>query len=172
MFNILLQCIYIHEATYVEISCLVLIQFLILVVISLVLFMIAPPIGNIVTQRDLSCATRSCWTVTLLEPCWKLNCIWTLLIVLSHLIWTPLKFVPPPEQISWTHSETFVPTVHVDQPQEGRSVHVNSHEVTTKDISGVYSDISKTLNDWFPPVRLSWPYTAFAHNVCGNECSM
>ena len=56
--NILLHCIYIHEsawkAAYVERSWLVLIQFLILVV--LVLFMIAPLIGNIVSQRDLSCA--------------------------------------------------------------------------------------------------------------------
>ena len=64
---------YIHEATYVEISCLVLIQFLILVVISLVLFMIAPLIGNIVTQRDLSCAQRIWWTVMLQKSCWKLN---------------------------------------------------------------------------------------------------
>ena len=45
------------KAAYVERSWLVLIQFLILVV--LVLFMIAPLIGNIVSQRDLSCAKRS-----------------------------------------------------------------------------------------------------------------
>ena len=63
------------KAAYVERSWLVLIQFLILVLIFLVLFMIAPLIGNIVTQRDLSCARRSWWTVTLLEPRWKLNCI-------------------------------------------------------------------------------------------------
>ena len=30
------------------------------------------------------------------------------------------------------YSENFVPTV--DQPQEGKSVHVNGHEVTIKDI--------------------------------------
>ena len=39
-----------------------------------------------------------------------------------------------------THSEKFVPTV--DQPQEGKSVHVNGHEVTTKNISGVHGGIS------------------------------
>ena len=50
---------------YVEISCIVLVQFLILVVIILVLLMIEPLIGNIVTQRDLNCARRSWWTVTL-----------------------------------------------------------------------------------------------------------
>ena len=61
---------------YVERSCLVLIQFLILVVITIwVVFMIASLIGNIVTQRDLSCARRSYWTIMLLEPCWKLNFI-------------------------------------------------------------------------------------------------
>ena len=74
MFNILLHCIYVYEsvwkAAHVERSWLLLIQFLILVV--LVLFMIAPLIGNIFSQRDLSCARRRWWTVTLQEPCWKL----------------------------------------------------------------------------------------------------
>ena len=60
------------KAAYVERSCFLLVQFLTLVVIMLVFFMIAPLIGNIVTQRDLSCAQRSCWTVMLQEPCWKL----------------------------------------------------------------------------------------------------
>ena len=43
----------------------------------------------------------------------------------------------------WPHSEKFVPTV--GQPHEGKSVHVNSYEVTIKDISGVHSGISR---DW------------------------
>ena len=51
---------------------------------------------------------------------------------------------PPPPKIGspqnsflkniLTHSEKFVPTVQ--QPYEGKSVGVNVHEVTTKDISG------------------------------------
>ena len=49
----------------------------------------------------------------------------------------PPKLVPPPlEQIFLTYSEKFVPTV--DQPHQGKSVHVNSHEVATKDISDVH----------------------------------
>ena len=43
------------------------------------------------------------------------------------------------------HSEKFVPTV--DQPHEGKSVHVNGHEITSKDISSVHS-VSRKLNDW------------------------
>ena len=93
-----------------------------------------------------------------------INCPVTFNLDPPKIILFPLK------QIFWTHSEKFVPTV--DQPQEGKSVHVNSHEGSTKDISGVHGGISRKLNDWFPPVCLSWPYTVFAHNVCGNECSM
>ena len=58
-----------------------------------------------------------------------------------------------------THSEKFVPTVQ--QPYEGKSVGVNGHEVTTKDISGVHRGVSRKLNDWFPSVCLGLPYTAF-----------
>ena len=47
------------------------------------------------------------------------ECVWGL----SRLIWTPLKLVPTGMNI-WTHSEKFVPTV--DQPHQGKSVHVNS----------------------------------------------
>ena len=71
-------------------------------------------------------------------------------MLLSHLIWTPLKLVPPGtifSAIFWTHSEKFVPTV--DKPHQGKSVHVNSHEVTSKDISGVQSGISRKLSHYF-----------------------
>ena len=56
-------------------------------------------------------------------------------------------------------------------------MHVNSREVTTKDISNVDSGISRKLNDWFPSVCLSWPYAVFAtivnmymetNSVCGS----
>ena len=40
---------------------------------------------------------------------------------------------------------------------EIKSVQVNSHEVTTKDISGV----NKGMSDWFSSVCLSCPYTVF-----------
>jgi len=42
--------------------------------------------------------------------------------------------------------------------------HSQAHEdlILTKDISGVYSGVSSKLNEWFPSVCLSWPYTAFA----------
>ena len=46
-----------------------------------------------------------------------------------------------------------VPTV--DQPDQGKSVHVNGHEVTTNDISGVHRGISRKLSDWFSSVCLS-----------------
>ena len=52
------------------------------------------------------------WSAKMCECVWGLSC----------LIWTPLKFVPPGMNI-WTHSENFVPTV--DQPHQGKSVHVN-----------------------------------------------
>ena len=59
----------------------------------------------------------------------------------SRLIWTPLKLVPP----GTNFSEIFGPTLKnlflVDQPHQGKSVHVNSHEVITKDISGVHRGI-------------------------------
>ena len=63
------------------------------------------------------------------------------------------------KQIFWTHSEKFVPTV--DQPQEGKSVHVNGHEVTTKDVSDVHRGISRKLSEWFSSVCLGWLCTAF-----------
>ena len=58
----------------------------------------------------------------------------------------------------WTHSEKFVPTV--DQPHQGKSVHVNGHEVITKDISSVHRGIFCKLSDWSSSVCLDWPYTA------------
>ena len=78
---------------YVERSCIVLVHILILMVIILVLFMIAPLIGNIVTQRDLSCGRRSWWTVMLQEPCWKLIEVWTScpISISTHTLWN--KFV-------------------------------------------------------------------------------
>ena len=61
---------------------------------------------------------------------------------LSCLIWTLLNWFFP-ERIIWTHSEKFVSAI--DQPHQGKSVHVNSHKVTTKDISS--------------PQRISYPET-------------
>ena len=72
-------------------------------------------------------------------------------LILSRLIWIPLKLVPPRNEFFWnilTHSEKFVPTI--GQPQERKSV-------TTKDISGVQSCISRKLNDCFSWVCLSGP---------------
>ena len=40
-------------------------------------------------------------------------------------------------------------------------MHVNGHEVTTKDINGVHSGIFRKLGDWFSSVCLDWPYAAF-----------
>ena len=80
---------------------------------------------------------------------------------MSRLIWTPLKLVPPRTNSSEIFGPTlkkFVPTV--DQPHQGKSVLVNDHEVTTKDISGVHSGISRKLSDWFSSVCLDWPYAA------------
>ena len=80
---------------------------------------------------------------------------------LSRLFWTSLKLVPPRNEFFlniWTHFEKFVPTV--DQPHQGKSVHVNDHEVTTKDISSVHSGIFRKLSDRFSSVRLGWPYAA------------
>ena len=65
------------------------------------------------------------------------------------------------------HTEKFV-----DQPHAGKSVHVNGHEVTTRNISGVHSG---KLSDWFSSVSLGWPYAAFTKylcNVCEIECSV
>ena len=62
----------------------------------------------------------------------------------------PPKIGSPQNEIFWTHSEKFVPTIDIDQPDQGKSVHVNGHEVTTKDISGVHRGTSRNLNDWFP----------------------
>ena len=61
----------------------------------------------------------------------------------------PLKLVPP-ERVKYSD-----PTA--DQPHQGKSMHVNGHEVTTKDISGVYRGISRKLSDWFSSVCLGWP---------------
>ena len=62
---------YLHRV----LSCFVLLQFLILLVIILVLSTIVALIGNTATETDLSCARRSCWTFTLQKCGWKLNCI-------------------------------------------------------------------------------------------------
>ena len=43
---------------------------------------------------------------------------------------------------------------------QGKPVHVNNHEVTTKDISGVHRGIFRKLSDWSSSVCLDWPYTA------------
>ena len=56
-------------------------------------------------------------------------------------------------------SEFEPPTV--DQPIRSKSVLVNDHEVTTKDISGVHRGIFRKLSDWFSSVCLGWPYAAF-----------
>ena len=58
----------------------------------------------------------------------------------SRLIWTPLKLVPLGTNFFWnirTHSEKFVPTI--GQPHKWKSV-------TTKDIGGVHSCISRKIN--------------------------
>ena len=52
-------------------------------------------------------------------------------------------------------------------------MHVNGHEVTTKDIIGVHRGISRKLRDWFPSVCLGWPYAAFtmyaeSNAACGS----
>ena len=57
---------------------------------------------------------------------------------MSHLIWAPGS----PRDEFFLDPLKFVPTV--DQPHQGESVHVNGHEVTTKDISDA---VSKKLND-------------------------
>ena len=54
----------------------------------------------------------------------------------SRLIWTPLKLVP----YGTNFSEKFVPTI--GQPHERKSV-------TTTDVSGVLSCISRKMNDCF-----------------------
>ena len=58
------------------------------------------------------------------------------LVDLSRLIWTPLKLVPP----GTNFSDIFVLTI--DQPHERKPV-------TTKDLSGVHSCISREMNDCF-----------------------
>ena len=63
-------------------------------------------------------------------------------VELSRLILTPLKLVPPGTHFSEIFgpiSEKFVPTI--GQPHE--------KTVTTKDISGVHSCISRKMNDCF-----------------------
>ena len=71
--------------------------------------------------------------------------------------WTVTFNVDPPKIGSsrntffwniWTHSEKFVPTI--GQPHETKPV-------TTKDISGVHSCISRKMNDCFSWVCLSSP---------------
>ena len=74
----------------------------------------------------------------------------------SCLTWTHLKLVPP-KQIFWniwTHSEKFVLTV--GQPHERKSV-------TTKDISGVHSCVSREMNDCYSWVCLSGPMQSLKH---------
>ena len=39
-------------------------------------------------------------------------------------------------------------------------MHVNGHEVITKDISSVHRGIFCKLSDWSSSVCLDWPYTA------------
>ena len=50
-------------------------------------------------------------------------------------------------------------------------MHVNSHEVTTKDISGVHSGISRKLSDWFSSVCLGWPYAALTRIIAQCTCN-
>ena len=101
------------------------------------------------------------YTVFTNQHDWWTNCVCTIMVTgvgLSRSIWTPLKLVPPGTNFFWNiwaHSEKFVPTVH--QLHQGNSVHVNGHEVTTKDISGVHNGICRKLSDWFSSVCLSWP---------------
>ena len=45
-------------------------------------------------------------------------------------------------------------------------MHFNSHEVTTKDVSGVHRGISRKLNDWFSSVCLGWPHGSAHKNNC------
>ena len=96
-------------------------------------------------------------------PGWRTN-----VPILQSFSRGPVTFIFDPPKIGsprnefflniWTHSEKFVPTV--DQPHQGKSVLVNDHEVTTKDISSVHSGIFRKLSDRFSSVRLGWPYAA------------
>ena len=65
---------------------------------------------------------------------------------LSRIIWTPLKLVHPEFWNIWTHSEKFVLTI--GQPHKRKSV-------TTKDVCGVHSCISRKMNHCFSWVCLS-----------------
>ena len=113
---------------------------------------------------------------------WK-KCETTLLFIAMHYRGYVTFNLDPPKIGSprneffwniWTHSENFVPTV--DQPRQGKSVLVNDHEVTTKDISGVHRGIFRKLSDWFSSVCLGWPYAAFTKIIAqctrGIECSV
>ena len=75
----------------------------------------------------------------------------------------PLKLVPLElKYLAPGHSENLLLLLTM-QPHQGKSVHDNSHEVTTEDIRGVHNGISRKLNDyWSLSVCLSLPYAAFA----------
>ena len=63
----------------------------------------------------------------------------------------PRKISSSQTKFSRIRSEEFFPTA--GQPHQDKPVHVNSQEVTTKDVSGVHSGIPRKLNDWFPSVH-------------------
>ena len=70
----------------------------------------------------------------------------------KSLIWIPLKLAPPGTNVS-------VPTL--GKQQASKSVHINCHEETIKDISA----ISSKLNELFHQYAFSWPCAAFAKIV-------
>ena len=89
----------------------------------------------------------------------------TSVVDLSHWIWTPLKLVRPRNGFFrniWAHSEKFVTTT--GQLPEGKSV-------TTKNISGVHSGMSRKVNDCFSWISLSGP-TAFEMCDCHKLCTV
>ena len=70
--------------------------------------------------------------------------------------WAVTFNLDPPKIGSPGTSEILGPNCR--QPHQGKSMHVNGHEVTTKDISGVHRGISRKLSDWFSSVCLGWPH--------------
>ena len=72
---------------------------------------------------------------------------------------TPPKIGSPPGTNFLDPFWKIVPSV--DQPHQGKSVHVDGHEVTNKGISGVHRGLFRKLSGWFSSLCLGWPYAAF-----------
>ena len=99
------------------------------------------------------------------RPCWK------------RYVTFNLPPLPPPTKIGSPRNAFFWNIwiqicSYVNQPQEGKSMHINGHEVTNKDISGVHSSISRKLSDWFLSVCLGWPTVGLLSMVLWIKCSV